>query len=89
MTTTEGLCNCVLKLVVNFINVFANAFFCTNVISAAFLVTCTVEKAAKMTFVRKICTFNVDEIDTWKQNKDGEENDNLRFLDNNLKDLKK
>ncbi len=23
------------------------------------------EKAAKTTFVRKICTFNVDEIDTW------------------------
>ncbi len=26
-----------------------------------------VVKAAKMTFVRKICTFNVDEIDTWSQ----------------------
>ncbi len=67
---------------------FCERVFCTNVISAAFLVTCTVEKAAKMMFVRKICTFNVDEIDTWKQNKDWEENDNLRFLDNNLKDRK-
>jgi len=24
-------------------------------------------KAAKMTFVQKICTFNVDEIDTYKE----------------------
>ncbi len=39
-------------------------FFCTNVVSAAFLVTCTVEKAAEMTFVRKIRTFTVDKIDS-------------------------
>jgi hypothetical protein len=35
-----------------------------NVVSAAFLVTCIVEKAAEMTFVRKIRTFTVDEIDS-------------------------
>ncbi len=46
---------------------FCARVFRTNVISAAFLVTCTVEKAAKMTFVQKILTLNVDEIDTWSQ----------------------
>jgi len=38
--------------------------FRTNVVSAAFLVTCIVEKAAEMTFVRKIHTFTIDEIDS-------------------------
>jgi len=35
-----------------------------NVVWAAFLVTCTAEKAADMTFVQKIRTFTVDEIDS-------------------------
>ena len=45
---------------------FCARVFCMNVVSASFLVTCTVEKAAEMTFVRKIRTFTVDEIDTYK-----------------------
>jgi len=36
--------------------------FCTKVVSAAYMY---IEKAAKTTFVQKICTKNVDEIDTW------------------------
>ncbi len=43
---------------------FCARVFRTNVVSAAFLVTCTVEKAAEMTFVQKICTFTADEIDS-------------------------
>jgi hypothetical protein len=35
-----------------------------NVVSAAFTTYMQLEKAAETTFVRKICTFNVDEIDT-------------------------
>jgi len=35
----------------------------TNVISAAFSSYMYIVKAAKTTFIRKICTFNVDEID--------------------------
>jgi len=38
--------------------------FRTNVASAAFTMYMQLEKAAKMRFVQKICTFNVDEIDT-------------------------
>jgi len=38
--------------------------FCTNVVSAAFTMYMQLEKAAETTFVQKICTFNVDEIDT-------------------------
>jgi len=43
---------------------FCARVFCTNVVLAAFLVTCTVEKDAEMTFVRKICMFTIDEIDS-------------------------
>jgi len=39
-------------------------FFCTNVVSAAFTTYMQIEKAPKTTFVRKIQTFNVDEIDS-------------------------
>ncbi len=39
-----------------------------NVVSAAFFyIHVTRKKAAEMTFVRKICAFNVDEIDTLSQ----------------------
>jgi hypothetical protein len=38
--------------------------FCMNVILAAyFLVTCTLEKVAKNTFVQKTRAYKVDEID--------------------------
>jgi len=40
--------------------------FRTNVVSAAFLHTVTRKKAAEMTIIRKICAFNIDEIDTLK-----------------------
>ncbi len=40
------------------------AFFCTNVVSAAFFTYVhTYKKAAKMTFVQKTRAYNVDEID--------------------------
>jgi len=35
-----------------------------NVVSAAFTMYMQLEKAAEMMFVRKLFTFNVDEIDT-------------------------
>jgi hypothetical protein len=38
--------------------------FRTKVVSAAFTTNMQLEKAAKTTFVQKICTENVDEIDT-------------------------
>jgi hypothetical protein len=37
--------------------------FCTNIILAAFSSYIDVEKAAETTVIRKICTYNVDEID--------------------------
>jgi len=37
---------------------------CTNVIRAAVFLRMYIKKAAEMTFVRNICTFNVDEMDT-------------------------
>jgi hypothetical protein len=43
---------------------FCARVFRTNVVLASFLVTCTVEKAAEMTFVQKIRTFTVNEIDS-------------------------
>jgi len=39
--------------------------FCTNNVLAVFSSYMYIAKAAKTTFVRKICMFNVDEIDTW------------------------
>jgi hypothetical protein len=52
--------------------------FCTNVVSAAFfLVTCMqcvyVEKTAETTFVQKIRTYNVDEIEGWRSNRSRDE----------------
>jgi len=51
----------------NFINVERTNFSHESCFFGSFfLVTCMyVVKAAEMTFVRKICTFNIDEIDTW------------------------
>jgi len=45
---------------------FSLQLFCTNVVSAAFTTCMQLEKAAETTFVQKIHTFNVDEIDTWE-----------------------
>ncbi len=42
---------------------FNAQIFCTNVISAALSSYMYVVKAAKTTFIQKICTFDVDEID--------------------------
>jgi len=50
---------------VNFINIFTNEKIRTNVVSAAFTTYMQLEKAAETTFIWKICTFNVDEIDTF------------------------
>ncbi len=47
------------RLGVNFINILR-----TNVVLAAFSSYLYVVKAAETTFVGKICTFNVDEINT-------------------------
>jgi len=46
---------------------FYGQIFCTNIVSAAFSSYTYVEKAAETTFVQKICTFNVDEIDYMSQ----------------------
>jgi hypothetical protein len=43
---------------------FLLQIFCTNVVSAAFTMYMQLEKAAETTFVWKICSKNVDEIDT-------------------------
>jgi len=50
---------------VHFINIFTNEKIRTNVVSAAFTTYMQLEKAAETTFIWKICTFNVDEIDTF------------------------
>jgi hypothetical protein len=50
----------------NFINILRTNFLYIYDISAAFPNYMYVEKAAEMTFVRKMCAYNVDEIDTWK-----------------------
>ncbi len=50
--------------IVNFINVKCTNFSYTNVF---FYVQVTREKLLKQHFVRKICTFNVDEFDTCSQ----------------------
>ncbi len=48
---------------VNFINVF-RAFFCTNVVLAAFFqVMCTQKKLLIRRSYKKTCSYNVDEID--------------------------
>ncbi len=47
---------------VNFINIIHAHFLYESLFKAKTYL----EKATKMTFVRKICTFNVDEIDTRK-----------------------
>jgi len=49
----------------NFINVTHANFSYKLCLSSFFSSYMYVVKAAKTTFVRKICTFNVDEIDTW------------------------
>jgi len=41
--------------------------FLTNIILAAFFGYMYVEKAAKMTFLQKTRTYNIDEIDPWCQ----------------------
>jgi len=49
---------------VNFINVICANFLYERCFGSFFLVTCTyLLKAAETTFVRKICAYNVDEID--------------------------
>jgi hypothetical protein len=44
---------------------FFSTYVCTNVVSVAFFTYIRRKKAAKMTFVRKKRTKNVDEIDTF------------------------
>ncbi len=52
------------KSVVNFINILRTNFFVRMLFLQLFLCTCNQRKAAEMTFVQKICTLNVGEIDT-------------------------
>jgi len=55
---------------VNFINIFARVFRTKRRFGSFFLDTSSTNVAAKMTFVWKIRTFNVDEIDGRMPNKD-------------------
>ncbi len=49
---------------VDFTNILLTIFFCNRRFFGSFsLVTCKKKKAAKKTFIRKICAKNVDEID--------------------------
>jgi len=53
-------------LAVNFINILRTNFsYIRRLFGSFFLRTYVRKKAAKKTFVRKIRTYNVDEIDTW------------------------
>jgi hypothetical protein len=49
---------------VNFINVKHTKFLYKHCFGSFYYVYVTTKKATEMTFVRKIRTFNVDEIDT-------------------------
>ncbi len=51
--------------VVNFINIKCANFLYKLHFGSSFSIYMYIVKAAETTFVRKICTFNIDEIDTW------------------------
>jgi len=50
---------------VNFINILRTNFSYERCFGRIFYIHVTRKKAAEVTFVRKICTYDVDEIDTW------------------------